>query len=345
MPLLSALMSMLGIDCCNQHQVFFLVTFGCYLVGIRIAWRSAMLRPFKLWTVLTHELPKAVLAWLLGCHVEGIEISGNRGTTHWTCEPYRYRWVAPIILNAGYVGSAAFGFLIICSVGDRDFARAVSIGILVILGACASYLLDHQCEGYRGALLFTIVFFGSTIGFLTVLTFVNILLSIPSDFWNILLVGELLFIGVLNLLYALLQIYDDTLGRKNPDSDAYHLANTARLPCFCHTMCVGVVYLAATALLFFVGVLYVLRAETADNSPFTDVDHWLTFVPGPLVLSLLTLGSITDVCSGYKGDDEGGSTATEKSKLASGRNGAREAAASSRGHPADALHRSATDSV
>ena len=61
-------------ECCNLQQTFFIVTLSCYLAAVAVLWHSALLKPFKLFTVFLHEFSHAIAVWLTCNRVTGIEV-------------------------------------------------------------------------------------------------------------------------------------------------------------------------------------------------------------------------------------------------------------------------------
>ena len=96
--------------CCNAEQNFFILTFTCYIVAVFLLWHSALLKPFKLWTVFMHEFSHALAAWATCNKVKGIEVNSMEGgLTHWEGDAKRTRCSQHVVLPAGYLGSCATG--------------------------------------------------------------------------------------------------------------------------------------------------------------------------------------------------------------------------------------------
>ena len=68
--------------------------------------------------------------------------SDEGGLTHW--EGRDVSWARHIVLPAGYLGSTAWGVLIIMGCISPTWARAVSLALLVALVICFFYAGDDR---------------------------------------------------------------------------------------------------------------------------------------------------------------------------------------------------------
>ncbi|KAL1519644.1 hypothetical protein AB1Y20_023155 [Prymnesium parvum] len=261
----------------SQQQVFFLLTTSCYVAAVFMLWTSWLLKPFKLWTTLMHEFSHALAAWLVCGEVTGIEVHQNEGgLTHWKTSPEKMRWARYIVLPAGYLGSALWSFCIIISCGNLFWARVMALALIVVLLICLIYAIFGQTEEQRGPLIGLSIGFGSILCLLVVLSFLNS--STSHNVWDVLLVASLLFVGVLNALYATLDVYYDTVSRTNERSDAYQFSQIC--PC-CFPKCVGLVwFLLASIILILAGYVYMQMQANAKD----DVS-WMMYLPGPVAVA------------------------------------------------------------
>lgn len=202
-----------------------------YAVVIWALWRTPVLFPFKLLTIYIHELGHAAAGLATGAKIDGIEVHVNeggvchlRGGSMW------------LILPAGYLGSAIFGSALVLlgmlSIKAPIFAKIasglVAVALIVSLWWAKSWLT-------RGVALGFVVLVG-------VLWWLKNGVGLPY-FVN--------FIGTMSALYAIYDIYDDTIRRHVPESDASLMAKQTGIP----SIVWGVIWcLFSCALLF--GVVY-----------------------------------------------------------------------------------------
>ena len=283
-------MSFLWINnCCNQQQMFFILTFSCYVLAVRMLWLSWILRPFKLWTTFMHEFSHACAAWATGSKVTGIEVNSNEGgLTHWQTTPERMKWAQHIVLPAGYLGSTLWGFLIIISCANPFWARIMGAALVAALMICLGYATFGQTKEERLPLVGLCVGFGSTLAILTLISFTNS--AHAFNVWDILFYSVLLFVGVLNALYSTLDVYDDTVRRTDERSDAYRYAQL--WPC-CFPKCVGCIWFLLALFTCIAAIVVYLSIEADNNESFS----LLVYAPGPTVVLFASGARIFDCCS------------------------------------------------
>ncbi|KAH6755964.1 peptidase M50B-like protein [Perilla frutescens var. hirtella] len=199
-------------NCCQHKQVVFLATIGVFTVVILALWRTFLLTPFKLITVFLHEASHAIACKLTCGEVEGIQVHANeggmtqtRGGVYW------------LILPAGYLGSSFWGMALILAstnlLTSRIAAGCLILSLLIVLFIAQNWTLRGLCIGF---IVFLAVFW-----ILQETTKVRILHYI------------ILFIGVMNSLFSVYDIYDDLISRRVHSSDAEKFAELC--PC-----CTGV---------------------------------------------------------------------------------------------------------
>ncbi|KAJ4843298.1 hypothetical protein Tsubulata_039411 [Turnera subulata] len=190
-------------NCCNHEQVVFLVTVSVCTVVILALWRTVLLRPFKLVTVFLHEASHAVACKLTCGHVEGIQVHADEGGT-----PQTRGGVYWLILPAGYLGSSFWGMVLILASTNLLTARIAAgcfiAALLVVLLVAKNWTLRGLCIGF-------VVFIG-VIWVLQETTKARILRYV------------ILFIGVMNSLFSVYDIYDDLISRRVHSSDAEKFA-------------------------------------------------------------------------------------------------------------------------
>ncbi|KNA25864.1 hypothetical protein SOVF_001710 [Spinacia oleracea] len=218
--------------CCNRDQKTFMITIGIFTVVILALWRTFLLTPFKLITVFLHEVSHAIACLLTCGSVEGIEVHANeggltrtRGGAYW------------LILPAGYLGSSFWGMLLVLASTNLMTARiaagCLGVALLVVLFIAKNWTLRGLCIGF-------IIFIG-VIWVLQEKTEVRILRYV------------ILFIGVMNSLFSVYDIYDDLISRRVNSSDAEKFAEVC--PCPCNGMAWGFIW-GMISFVFLCGAMY-----------------------------------------------------------------------------------------
>ncbi|XP_042029587.1 uncharacterized protein LOC121776478 isoform X2 [Salvia splendens] len=175
-------------------------------------WRTFLLTPFKLITVFLHEASHAIACKLTCGEVEGIQVHANeggmtqtRGGVYW------------LILPAGYLGSSFWGMALILAstnlLTSRIAAGCLILSLFIVLFIAQNWTLRVLCIGFIVSL--------AVVWVLQETTKVRILHYI------------ILFIGVMNSLFSIYDIYDDLISRRVHSSDAEKFAELC--PC-----CTGV---------------------------------------------------------------------------------------------------------
>lgn len=204
--------------CCKKDQLAFVITVGAFIFAILLLWKTPLLLPFKLITVYLHELSHAIACKLTCGHVESIQVKADEGGAT------RTRGGVPwIILPAGYLGSSFWGMVLVIMSVDK-LAVQIATGcliasLLIVLVLAKNWTLRFLCIGF-------VIFLG-VVWALQLTTVVHILRYC------------VLFIGVMNGLFSIYDIYDDTISRRVHSSDAEKFAEIC--PC-CNGCGWGVVW-------------------------------------------------------------------------------------------------------
>ncbi|OCH93632.1 hypothetical protein OBBRIDRAFT_885307 [Obba rivulosa] len=184
----------------THDQVPVLYVIVVYAVVIFAFWNipgvRALIVPLKLFTIGWHELCHIVLAVLTGGTVEKVTIDPDLGGSTLVSGGH-----PPSILAAGYIGSALFGGVLILAGFDTLVAKVVSFA--VGLGLVAPLALVRN----KLTILLTLLYEGLLIGF----WFIDHSQALR---WYC------LFLGVMNMFYAVWDVADDKYFRKANDSDA-----------------------------------------------------------------------------------------------------------------------------
>ncbi|VFQ87601.1 unnamed protein product [Cuscuta campestris] len=197
-------------NCCNHDQKSFLITIGVYSVVILGLWRTFLLTPFKLITVFLHEASHAIACKFTCGEVLGMQVHANEGGV--TTTRGGVYW---LILPAGYLGSSFWGMALILASTHLLTAQIASgcliIALIVALFFAKNWTLRGLCIGF--------IIFIAVIWALQRMTGVRILRYV------------ILFIGVMNSLFSVYDIYDDLISRRINTSDAEKFAEICPCPC------------------------------------------------------------------------------------------------------------------
>ncbi|KAL7090303.1 hypothetical protein ACP275_12G032400 [Erythranthe tilingii] len=219
-------------NCCQHEQVVFLATIGVFTLVILALWRTFLLTPFKLITVFLHEASHAIACKLTCGEVEGIEVHANEGGV--TRTRGGIYW---LILPAGYLGSSFWGMVLILASTNLLAAKIASgcliLSLLIVLFIAKNWTLRGLCIGF--------IVFIALVWVLQEMTKVRILRYI------------ILFIGVMNSLFSVYDIYDDLISRRVNSSDAEKFAELC--PCPCNGLAWGVIW-GMISFVFLCGSIY-----------------------------------------------------------------------------------------
>lgn len=191
-------------------------------------WDTLLVYPFRLFVVFLHEISHGLAAVLTGGAIESIGLSFDEGGV---C---RTRGGSPfVILNAGYLGSLAWGALFLVAGERQKRARSViaAIGLFTLVVT----------------LVYVRTLFGFGYGLLAGFAFLAVAARLPPAVSEVLLAT----IGATSALYAVWDVATDVLLRHAPESDAAALAQLTHVPAAAWGLAWTLVSLAVTG--------YVLR--------------------------------------------------------------------------------------
>nr|XP_043631246.1 uncharacterized protein LOC122602722 [Erigeron canadensis] len=216
-------------NCCNHDQLVFLITLAFCVVVILALWRTIVLLPFKLVTVFLHEASHAVACKLTCGHVEGMQIHADEGGSTQTRGGVYW-----FILPAGYLGSSFWGMVLILAstnlLAARIAAGCLAAALIIVLFVAKNWTLRGLC-----------------IGFIIVLAIVWVLQETTEVR---ILRYIIMFIGVMNSVFSIYDIYGDLISRQVHTSDAEKFAEVC--PCPCNGVGWGVIW--GLVSLIFLGV-------------------------------------------------------------------------------------------
>jgi len=220
----------------TSDQWFDLVMILASMVLIFSLWKTKVCLPLKLLTVFMHELGHAIMALCCCAKVTSLTVEDNEsGLTNYV---YTKEWIRYFVTPAGYIGSSLIGCALLIS-------SAKLTGALVCSGVLAGILLISLIfQKNNIPRILTLVFVGIVV-ILFILHFVNV---DPNG------VGVrifCLFEGVMNALYSVWDIWDDTVSRVVRGSDATECARICGCPD--SSRIVGFTWMVFSFLLFVVG--------------------------------------------------------------------------------------------
>ncbi|KAL6048073.1 Peptidase m50B-like domain-containing [Balamuthia mandrillaris] len=259
----------------TAEQWIFLGMTGSFFVIILLLWNSPFLFPWKLFTVLLHELSHALAGVLTCAKIKGIEVNLDEGgVTH--MEGGR----RSITLPAGYLGSAVWGAIMII----LSFSRVLSVwaSLFLILAVLISM---WWAKKNLVALTVSVIFLCILLGLLA-LCFTGV------DERALGVRLYLSFVGVMSCMFSTFDIYDDTIRRRVNESDASQCAQMTP----CTPRCWGVIWFFIS-LIFFLGAVICgllvnegLDERDVDPTPWTgDVDNDPVVGKLPLDLFLIVV--------------------------------------------------------
>ncbi|KAG8715414.1 hypothetical protein FRC08_010601 [Ceratobasidium sp. 394] len=228
----------------NDTQRVTLIIAGVYVIVIGLLWHipflSWIIYPFKLLTVGFHEMSHAFAGVLTCAKIHSIELDPDEGGAT------RMSGGLPIItLPAGYTGSCFIGACLIACGFDTSASK---VACLVL----AAFFLFTLWWARKNWLTWALIA-GMTV--------------LIVAFWfiagGVALRYLVLFIGVMNCMYALWDIVDDTISRKVNTSDATVFAK--QFGC-CPPQVWGVIWLLISFVYFGLGVLVGIAAFKDTNA-------------------------------------------------------------------------------
>jgi len=242
--------------CCSEPQLMLLGNYALYLITCILLWRSWLLRPLKLFTVFLHELGHALAVWATCGKVHGIEVNADSGgVTHWSHKANRIQCVSHLVLPAGYLGSAAWGGVILVCCARPATTHMIAAVLIIFLTIALGYSLLGKSERRGDWTLPSLC-----IGMLIVLVgMLGMSYSTGWPVWDLVLTKTLLLVGTMNTLFATYDIWDDCIRRSSENSDSFRYAELLGLP-GATGRCVGIAWFFASFWLAALALLLALRA-------------------------------------------------------------------------------------
>lgn len=273
-------------QCCNEEQVVFITNYATYLLACFVLWRSRVLLPFKLFTVLMHEFSHALAAWCTCGKVHGIEVHADQGgLTTWTNRASRMKCASRIVLPAGYLGSALWGSALLVSCVNPLATRIAACILVFIVLIALGFSLCGKSSGERDWVLP-----GLCVALLAVLfALLYVCLFTQWEFKELLLGKVLLLLATMNTLYATYDIFEDTVHRTDERSDAFMYAQL--LGSCGSPRCVGGLWFLLSIVIAVVSfLLAMVLAWQSNRTKIRDVHKFSWFSWCNLLLPATILG-------------------------------------------------------
>lgn len=191
----------------TRRQIVFVVGFAVWLSAVWLLWWSPVIYPLKLFVVLLHEASHAAMAVATGGMVQRIVVTPDQGGICFCPGGNAF-----LTLSAGYLGSLAWGALIVVLARAR---RPAPRNTTTLIGVAVLVLTALYVRNAFGVL------FGAMFG--------AALLSLRAARPSVHVV-VLTALGLTSCLYALLDIKSDVLDRPHLESDAHMLATMTGVP-------------------------------------------------------------------------------------------------------------------
>jgi hypothetical protein len=239
-------------SCCNDTQTLFILLYIAFVALVLITWKTLLAKPMRLMAVFLHEYSHATACWLTGGDVKQLEVYDNEGGVT------RYRGGCRcLIIPAGYVGCAMFAMVFVILSGGRRTATAAAIGFTIAL------LISLCYSPNRTMVYLNLAYAIVTIG----------LLVVEWKVYTPILQFAVLFLGVFTGIFAIADIYSDTIVRSVQGSDAY-ACYLEVCPC-CLPRCVGLQWamLAIVCQLFGIWIALVEMSDDCYNKGWLECLH------------------------------------------------------------------------
>jgi hypothetical protein len=212
----------------TQRKLRFLAGFAVYFGALWLLWGTPIVYPLKIFVVLLHEVSHGIAAVATGGSIQRIVLDPYQGGATYTVGGNAF-----VTLSAGYLGSLAWGALMVEAARARRVRPDLVIGMIGGLVVVLTVLFVRSGFGLGFGVLF------------------GVALAAASRKLSVALNRSLLLtLGMTSSLYAILDIKSDVLDRPLLESDAFMLGRITGVP----TMVWGVVWivvaLGVTAILF-----------------------------------------------------------------------------------------------
>jgi len=192
----------------SRRQFGLALGFVLFFAALWYLWYTPVVYPLKIFVVLLHELSHAVALWVTGGSVQSISLDPRQGGL-----TLGRGGIAFVTLSAGYLGSLAFGALLVLG---AQSSRIRSGALLAGIGASVLLLTAVYIRGGFG------IMYGAITG-------IALLLGakyLPAV-WS---ARVIMTLGLTSVGYAILDIKSDIIDRPGIRSDAAMLAELTGVP-------------------------------------------------------------------------------------------------------------------
>lgn len=165
-------------------------------------WNSFLVLPIKLFVVLTHEISHGLAAIVTGGKLHSILITTSLGGESKTIEGNKF-----IIASAGYLGSLFFGILLFISGNKEKLRKIISITLAMVL------------------ILFAANYLEGNVGKVASVLFASLFIVAPLYFSATLNSYLFKLLGLISMLYVVIDIKEDILTNGYRLSDAQVIAS------------------------------------------------------------------------------------------------------------------------
>ncbi|MCI0436925.1 MAG: M50 family metallopeptidase [Gemmatimonadetes bacterium] len=198
----------LGLTATKKRKLVFIGGFIAYFAVLWLLWNTPVVYPLKVFVVLLHEVSHGLAAVATGGAIRAITLTLDQGGTC-NCPGGN----AFVTLSAGYLGSVAWGALLIAISTGRVSRHLAALGVIGALIAAMTVLYIRNLFGLifgliAGVALIAVARWRNAIAHRAVLT----------------------VLGLTSCLYAILDIKSDILDRPELRSDAAMLAELTHVP-------------------------------------------------------------------------------------------------------------------
>jgi hypothetical protein len=192
----------------GRRRLRFLAGFAAYFLALWLLWDTTAIYPLKIFVVLLHEVSHGLMAVATGGSIQEIVITSDQGGACYCPSGSPF-----LTLSAGYLGSLAWGALLLVVAGASERWARIGLAAVGAMVMAVGILFVRTSFGLAFAALFSV-------GLLAGARY------LPGYASRALLTT----LGLTSCLYAILDIKSDVLDRPHLESDARLLAELTRIP-------------------------------------------------------------------------------------------------------------------
>lgn len=198
----------LSLNATAKRKLIFVAGFTTYFVTIWLLWNTPVVYPLKVFVVLLHEVSHGLAAIATGGAIRRITLTLDQGGAC-LCPGGN----AFVTLSAGYLGSVAWGALLLVLATGHVSRHRITLGIIGGLLAAMTVLYIRNLFGLAFGLAASLA-----------------LIALARWRQPAVHRGALTVLGLTSCLYAILDIKSDIIDRPELRSDAAMLAELTHVP-------------------------------------------------------------------------------------------------------------------